>query len=303
MKTKSLVFALIFLTQTTSPAFAANVVYREEGESEVEYEAKKMADPSAVPFDEYQLDELVMTEQKEQLIVAYLTAQQAHLKNVQASNSKYWHEVILLAHKADWAKPHREMISTSYLRLSELAMTSKETEAVVREAVEFDTDFEPSPNDFTSRTIEIFTNHKKLLKYAELEPVMWHGYTYLVINGVAHPIDSDQKIKVSRGTKRFTWVSPTYKPVTQIANANKINGFSPTRLVAEHTSPRAMAPSLQTGLTQPSIENHFSFEKTEPVYKKTIFWVGVAAVVGGYMLYQSRQNEDSRYQPTKKVGF
>lgn len=304
-------------------ANAQKLFYRPVDMSEIEYEAKKMADPDAISYDEYQLNNLVNTDLKENLTAAYLKAQESHLKSMRASNKEHWLNVISFAHKADWGPTQREMIQTGYLRLADLAANYTETQSLIADCYALDDQLTLTPNIYSRRTTELYKEIQKATHKIKIDTKNFSGFSYLLMNGKIYKLTSGEPIYIAAGQKRITLLSPTFKPVTQLMAAENINDFIPDKEIADFEIQKADTISAAQDLKQrklsdshqpteksnstfkdrPSIEDKWSSEQQKPIYQKPWFWLSATALATAVLIYQNNKNVDEPHTPTHRSGL
>ncbi|MCB0350117.1 MAG: hypothetical protein KDD38_02970 [Bdellovibrionales bacterium] len=297
-------------------AFAEEVVmFRGENETETEFEAQKLARNQSVGFDDFVAKQSAPALLIENLNQSFLVAQDHFLKSEIGVIENDWLDVTAFAHKADWAKPQREMIQTAYLRLAQIASDATSTRKYLLEALCYDDEFVPDQKLFPPPLIEQYNSLKSHIPKKELTFISAEGFSYALINGVQHRISSRTPLHIRPGTKRITYLSPTYMPVSRVLDTSEIIKYQPQKILAQKISAptsklkqRSLVKSAEDLFSaptsiSPSIENKMPSAINEQFYKKPKFWVGAAILAGVVYALKSQNNEKAGAAPTHREGL
>jgi hypothetical protein len=222
-------FALTLQLAFAPLAQAKEILFRSQGQSAEDFAGVKLARPDTVGYDEYQAERLVSREMKENLTAAYLRAQDHFLKSEISQIETDWQDVAAYAYKADWGPTQREMIQTSYMRLAQLASTPEETKRHLRSALEYDSGYTPDSRLFPPPLVEQYRQMRKGQNPQTVSTQNWKGFTILFVNGIRYDLETTDAIELGPGTKRVTFISPTYAQVGRVLEASELASFQPQR--------------------------------------------------------------------------
>jgi hypothetical protein len=249
---------------------------------------------------------------KEQLIAAFVSAQEHFLKSEISRIQTEWQDVTSFAYKADWGPAQREMIQTAYMRLSQIASTPESTKKYLRAAYEFSPSYEPDDKLFPPPLVEQYQELRKSRVVQTLSMKNFSGFSILYVNGVRTDIESTDAIEIAAGPKRMTLLSPMYTPVTRVLDAESLLTFNPDRShlpqALKSQGPRLAANDLAP---KPNLDIGPDFTLTgarsresKPFYQKPRFWVITAAVAGAVLVYNSQKDKgEESHSPTHTQGL
>jgi hypothetical protein len=321
-RTKSVITSIIISISLSFMFFSlkaecdSHILYKSVDQTEIEFQAQKLAHGESIGFDEYQLRNIVPTTLHENLKHTYLEAQSEMLKSEISQLSDHWHEVVNYAYKADWEELDREMISIAFLRLAQLAPSSLETRKYILQAIEFDDQYKPDTQIFQPPIVEEFFKIKTQSRKLNISCARFKGFTFVLVNGSRNNIENKSSLSLQNGVKRVTFISPTYLPVTRVFETQNLSNFEPQKISAKSTTLSVavevpsialpledLNPTFIEGSNSPSIEKQMGKNEEKSFYEKPKFWIGASVIAAGLFYLNHQNNSDSDSGTTHKEGL
>ena len=151
-------------------------------------------------------------------------AQQAWLRSSLDGARLHFTAVAALALDADWRDPEREAIQYSMLRLAQMSEGRESSEWLAR-AVIASPDLEPDTQLFPPPLLARFRQERTrlLARKRELDLNLFSPTArFLLVNGRKVDLTIDRALSLPPGKFRFTLLSDSHEPVTQVTTAEKL---------------------------------------------------------------------------------
>lgn len=243
----------------------------------------------------------------------------------------HYKKVASLALTEDWKPLHRQAITLSMIRLSELLPSEKTYWIEAARNYGSDLDLQ----DF-----KITQDSKNLLSQHKGESLIWDvskftdTFDVILINGRIVSLSTIKKVLIPPGDYRIVFLSKTYKPHSVQVSGSQVPLLEPIRIPFvsgtcktpnldktpdlqtpivlfpdcqlalrdqkwENLNTKDLTPPILTESASPFLQNHFS-QPQEPFYKKP--WFIAAAVltasVGVYFIVQNKRRGDDSSSST-----
>lgn len=170
---------------------------------------------------------------QENLLEKYERAQTFLFKQQTEKATQAFIQAADLALTYDWPLTPRKIIFASFIRLSELARTEKESHAWLTRALMYDAETDLNLPWLKARTRELLQQIRNELSKKTLQwPLeeLKHDFKYIKINGHKYNTATVDEIRVFPGAKRITLLSDVYAPVSLIVQADQLTTIALTRL-------------------------------------------------------------------------
>jgi hypothetical protein len=330
--------ALLTLTLGISPALvhAEGVLFLAPTAKEQDFAVYLQTKPEYISFVDFWIERNPLKADVDHLLEVFERAQLAYLNNPFDEAKALFENVVQLAHQSDWKALQREVLFTSLLRLSQLEQSSESKKHYIKRAVALDHEMEPNTSLFPPPFVEEFKSVRKEMReqaYVWKKPDQ-EQTALTLLNG--KKINFRKPVLITEGFHRLTIVSNSRtvwtKVISQrdfeklhldrktfaVGNCEKgrvavesdvgINSshmfFGPQCLKDFGKRPVDIKADFSPG---PRAEQIHAVAPSDPIWKKTWFWVAIAGVaLTAVVISQNNQKQErssTEVKPTHTQGL
>jgi hypothetical protein len=230
-------------------------------------------------------------------------------------------QITNLEHDADWEINERKVIHYAFLRSAQLEEHSNVKTEIIKQAIHFDENIDVDEKIFPPPLVKLYNNLRKL-EVTNIWPLPKESqdYNVLLING-KRQLNKSSFIKSSSGTKRFSFISNTFKPVhliidpsnLQVSSLPKVEIVSGTCqkpqlqfnkypvknfiLLDENCIKKINGNSIETNIAEVNISSTKQVPNNNSLFKNKWFWIGASVLVTGIIYSGIKNNQRSTNSP------
>jgi hypothetical protein len=282
---------MLFLSLT---AQAENILYREPGQSAIDYQAALKAQGELIsPTADYRRLH-PLKENRARLNARFAEAQKAFLNRDQLSARGAFQKVVELVSNDDWKASDRSVFALSYFRLAQLESENSRQDFWLRKILALGDDTTVDQALVPPPLLKRFKKIRQTTPVRDLSPVLG-AWDRLLINGWVCAKCEFPEIKESL---RITWLSDEWEPVTQVVTADTLS----TPPEGKPWPPPAKMLNLKT---EPSVAELPLLTETrtrKPFWKSPWLWAALGGAVAAAVIIDHNRHRSSS-EPTTTYGY
>lgn len=314
-------------TLSSSLVRAESILFLAPQGKEQDYAIYLQTKPQFTSYVEYWTKRNPTKSDVDHLLDVFERAQLAFLNNPLDEAKALFENVVQLAHQSDWKSSQRELLQTAFLRLAQFEQSEEGRKHYLKRAIALDHEMEPNTTLFPPPLINEYKNLRRDLRAIALvwkKPVS-ENTGLILLNG--KKLSFQKPILIVEGQHRLSLVSNQFTLWTKVLHQrdfekiyverksfalgtceksqiitetdvglNSAHMFYNPDCTKEFSKKKfqlasAYAPTSSTVSAAPSIR---SSTPSDPIWKKSWFWVALAGVaLTAVVISQNNQNQSS----------